>query len=57
MIHNKITQDLSEFGGYLECQQCGKKEPLGDINHSLQNGWEKCCGYTMRLITKNELRQ
>jgi hypothetical protein len=55
-VINKITKELDEFGGYLECQTCGRKSPVGDIGNNLSSGWKKCCGYTMRWITKNELK-
>lgn len=36
--------------GYLvKCVEgCGREQRTGDS--PLQNGWPKCCGYTMRLM-------
>ena len=33
---------------YLKCAVCGR-ESTTDFASSLRDGWEKCCGYTMRL--------
>jgi hypothetical protein len=33
---------------YLKCTECGR-ESTTDFASSLRTGWEKCCGYTMRL--------
>lgn len=59
-INNNIAEDLfNKFGtGYLECQTCGYKKELTQegIAKRLSFGWEKCCGYTMRWITENEIK-
>lgn len=34
---------------YLKCTVCGR-ESTTSFASSLRTGWEKCCGYTMRLI-------
>lgn len=47
-VANKIANDLKNFGGYLECQTCGKRKELGSIANKLSNSWPKCCSYTMR---------
>lgn len=36
----------------VRCQTCGREEPV-NFGHCLFNGWPKCCGYTMRLVTTN----
>jgi hypothetical protein len=33
---------------YLKCAACGR-ESTTNFASSLRTGWEKCCGYTMRL--------
>lgn len=56
-VHTKIGEELKGFGGILRCESCGLKRPLGNIGIKLQNGWPKCCGYTMRWVTDRELRE
>lgn len=43
-------------GSILKCSVCGRTIPLKNeqISKYLSNGWIKCCGYTMTLITKKE---
>lgn len=43
----------------LECTTCGALLPINkqQMARNLQNGWPECCGYTMRLITENDLKQ
>jgi hypothetical protein len=53
----KLAEELKAFGGYLECNICGKKEPIGNIENQLSNGWKKCCGYTMTWITNNMINK
>jgi hypothetical protein len=33
---------------YLRCTVCGRTSTT-DFASSLRTGWERCCGYTMRL--------
>jgi len=35
---------------YLKCSVCGR-ESTTSFASSLRNGWEKCCGYTMTLVS------
>lgn len=56
-IQKKIGDNLKSFGGHLQCRECGIKQPLGDIGHKMAHGWPKCCGYTMRWITDNEIEK
>ena len=35
----------------VKCIHCGNEETV-DFGYCLRNGWPKCCGYTMRLMTK-----
>jgi hypothetical protein len=37
---------------YLQCTVCGRRSTT-NFASSLRTGWEKCCGYTMRLIRTN----
>lgn len=43
--------------GKLVCQECQKETQCTEKNAEsyLRSGWPKCCGYTMRLVTGNEL--
>jgi hypothetical protein len=34
---------------YLHCTVCGRTSSTS-FKSSLERGWEKCCGYTMRLM-------
>jgi peptide methionine sulfoxide reductase MsrB len=49
-FHN-LTKD-----GALRCSVCGAEIKMSEAksNKYLGNGWPKCCGYTMTLITGNE---
>lgn len=55
-IHNKIAKDIMGKSPYLECTKCGKRIDLTekDVSDRLKNGWEKCCGYTMRYYPTKE---
>ena len=35
----------------VKCIHCGNEETV-NFGYCLGNGWPKCCGYTMRLMTK-----
>jgi len=35
----------------VKCIHCGKEQTV-DFGYCLGKGWPKCCGYTMRLMTK-----
>jgi hypothetical protein len=39
---------VSDQDSYLRCTVCGR-ESTTNFASSLSRGWEKCCGYTMRL--------
>ena len=52
-----LADELKSFGGKLVCETCKAEKPLGDVGNKLGKGWPKCCGHTMRWITKNELRK
>lgn len=52
---NAIANELKGFGGILRCMHCEEEQELPDIAESLQRGWPRCCGYTMRWITQRQL--
>ena len=57
-MHDKIAGHLTDFGGILRCENCGKACPIGgkeQIAYRLANGWPKCCEHTMRWVTDKEL--
>ncbi len=54
---DNLANKLKSFGGKLVCETCGAEKPLGNIGNRLSGGWPKCCGYTMRWVTDNELRK
>lgn len=57
-LHGKIGSDVvGQFGGFLRCETCLRKEPLtGKAAGSyLAHGWPRCCGYTMRWWTKRQV--
>lgn len=39
---------MSTQDSFLRCTECGREQTT-NFSGSLQNGWPKCCGYTMRL--------
>ena len=49
-LHNCLAEAISCKSPYLECKHCGRKIELSQngVSYRLKNGWEKCCGYTMR---------
>lgn len=53
----ELAQELSSFGGYLVCEECGRRQGLNEerIGSSLRHGWPTCCGYTMRWVTQREI--
>lgn len=50
-----IGNELQGFGGFLRCETCGTKRPLGNVGAKLANGWPKHCGYTMRWWTRRQV--
>ena len=53
-----VAADLSGFGGILRCtENCGSPMKLDQarIARYLRSSWPKCCGYTMRWVTRREL--
>lgn len=55
-MYEQMASKLKKFGGILKCESCGREMRLNNISLYLQSGWPKCCGYTMRWITKNEMK-
>ena len=39
--------------GMVWCKECGRSEKV-DSADCLQNGWPKCCGYTMTIDDPDE---
>lgn len=35
----------------VKCIHCGKEKQV-NFTYCLGHGWDKCCNYTMRLMTK-----
>lgn len=54
-IGEAIAPDLRAFGGILRCETCSRMKALGDVGAHLDNGWPKCCGYTMRWWTQRQI--
>lgn len=54
---DNLAEELKNMGGYLKCEICDKTKSLGNVENKLCNGWDKCCGYTMRWITQKEINQ
>lgn len=40
----------SEYDTTVQCPKCGRKQHLQFVN-GLKNGWSKCCGYTMPIVS------
>lgn len=41
-------RSLPRQDSFLRCTVCGRTS-TASFSSSLRTGWEKCCGYTMRL--------
>lgn len=54
-IGEAIAPDLRSFGGILRCETCRHMKALGDVGAKFDNGWPKCCGYTMRWWTQRQI--
>lgn len=55
-LDSQVFAELRSFGGHLKCTVCGRQAPLNDpAERVVSGGWPKCCDYTMRWITANEL--
>lgn len=57
-VHKSIATSIPEIIR-LECGVCGIAQPCNwdQTVTYLRNGWPKCCGYTMSLITENDTRR
>lgn len=40
----------------VQCQICGKSKEA-NFSACLRRGWDRCCGYVMRLLTKVDERK
>lgn len=50
-----LGKALQGFGGHLECEVCGRVNPLGDVGYHMTYGWPYCCRVVMRWVTAREL--
>lgn len=52
-LYTKIVNDVPALKrGIVWCRTCGKSLKV-DSGDCLQNGWPKCCGYTMTIDHPN----
>lgn len=56
-LYNTIAEEITGNNPYLQCTECGRKINLSKnkVAERLQNGWEKCCGYTMRYYKGDKI--
>lgn len=52
-LHNQMAVEAGLKQATIRCEQCGKSQQV-DGAKCLADGWPKCCGYTMRLVTEGE---
>lgn len=53
-LYDKIIEASPAFKrGVVWCRHCGSSQKV-DVAASLQNGWPKCCGYTMTIDSPEE---
>lgn len=54
-LYEKLATSHPDLvAGDVCCTECGKTAKV-DSKECLQNGWPKCCGYTMRLGKKDKI--
>ena len=47
--YQKLADEIPQIKrGKVWCRQCGREQDVSGAN-CLQNGWPKCCGYTMTI--------
>lgn len=49
-VHSSLSR------GMVWCTSCGRSQRIDPAN-CLQNGWPKCCGYTMTIDSPSERRE
>lgn len=54
---NETIADAMPPLSHLECSVCSRMEEIGEVADNLANGWPKCHGYTMMLITKKQVQE
>jgi hypothetical protein len=54
-LADKMNAALRPLGGFLRCETCRHEQDLGDVGLSVDTGWRKCCGYTMRWWTQRQV--
>jgi len=54
-----LNTSLNAFGGELRCIECGRVTPMSedDASHYTAQGWPRCCGYTMRWVTRRQIEE
>lgn len=56
-LHDKLAKSHPSLErGQVWCRECGNTKRV-DTTSALQNGWPKCCGYTMTIDSPDEQRQ
>ena len=54
LLHENIALDVhGKAMGYVWCLECGRKQKV-DYVECYAEGWPRCCGYTMILVSKQE---
>jgi len=48
---------LGGFGGFLRCEKCYRQKLMapGASGGYISRGWPRCCGYTMRWWTQQQI--
>lgn len=56
-IYDKLVNSHPSLQrGIVWCRKCGKSQKVNSSN-CLQNGWPKCCGYTMTIDSPDEVKK
>jgi len=57
-FYAEIAEDGAAAGGVLRCTTCKREQPVGDagdVGNYYRHGWPRCCGYTMKWVTRRLL--
>jgi hypothetical protein len=55
MLHKKLSKSHPKLNrGRVWCRHCGRTQCV-DAAECFQEGWPKCCGYTMTLDDPKEV--
>jgi hypothetical protein len=53
-LHERLATDIPQLArGMVWCTVCGRSQRVNSAG-ALQNGWPKCCGYTMTIDSPEE---